>query len=127
MRRWPPISSASRRWPVRWRAGHSRGCRPAQSSVKSCRSESGCSPSNRAYMTMQMYRVPQHATMHCITGGGCVASRPKHMGCDAMPLLCLQVVETYLWQQQRFRLPHYGRSNVPTEAVVDHPGTRLPS
>mmetsp|Transcript_19795 Transcript_19795/g.59797 ORF Transcript_19795/g.59797 Transcript_19795/m.59797 type:complete len:513 (+) Transcript_19795:154-1692(+) len=34
----------------------------------------------------------------------------------------VQAVENFLWEQQRFRLPHFGRSNVPQQAKVDHPG-----
>ena len=33
-----------------------------------------------------------------------------------------QAVEEFLWGQQRFRLPSYGRSNVPANSIVDHPG-----
>jgi hypothetical protein len=37
----------------------------------------------------------------------------------------MQVVETFLWQQQRLRLPSFGQSNVPADTVVDHPGAHL--
>ena len=33
-----------------------------------------------------------------------------------------QAVETFLWERQRFRLPRFGRSNVPAHSTVDHPG-----
>lgn len=36
-----------------------------------------------------------------------------------------QVVETFLWEQQHFRLPSFGRSNVPSNTVVDHPGASM--
>lgn len=34
----------------------------------------------------------------------------------------IQTVEHFLWERQRFRLPHMGRSNVPERSKVDHPG-----
>ena len=33
-----------------------------------------------------------------------------------------QIVETYLYEEQRFRLPAFGRSNMPAGARVDSPG-----
>lgn len=43
----------------------------------------------------------------------------------------MQVVEAFLWEQQRLRLPSFGQSNVPSNAIVDHPGafcaSRTPS
>ncbi len=34
----------------------------------------------------------------------------------------LQVIERYLFEEQDFRLPSFGASNVPAASVVDHPG-----
>jgi hypothetical protein len=36
----------------------------------------------------------------------------------------LQVIERYLFEEQDFRLPSFGASNVPAASVVDHPGAR---
>ncbi|KAK9816720.1 hypothetical protein WJX72_004217 [[Myrmecia] bisecta] len=49
--------------------------------------------------------------------------RLAHLPPDtAAPEDVLQVVEDYLFKEQCFRLPAFGRSNVPAGALVDHPG-----